>query len=35
MFYFWDDKNGLNFKSNKSLIQEDPKHILMLMKNSA
>lgn len=35
LFYFWDDKNGLNFKSNKSLIQEDPKHILMLMKNSA
>lgn len=33
LFYFWDDKNGLNFKQNRSLIKENPKHMLLLMKN--
>lgn len=34
LFFFWDDKDGLHFKSNHSLISKDPKHILFLMKNN-
>lgn len=34
LFYFWDDKNGLNFKQNRQLLKEDTKHILFLMKNT-
>lgn len=34
LFYFWDDNNGLNFKQNKTLMAEEPKHVLFLMKNN-
>lgn len=34
LFYFWDDNNGLNFKQNRQLMKENPKHLLLLMKNT-